>query len=530
MNFKPGKTIYFKIIFLYSIFGLSITISGQNTIDEAKKYAKEGKALATKDQYEKSIELFDKAITILKDTKEDQFLSKVYTALGHTYLRKGDNQKALDTYYKALEIAKKQNDIQQEVLINAGVVVVLKRINQLDLALKTVNKMLISVSKTPLNNTLVHVSALATSSEIYLQTGQYDSVLSLANKGIKISKLIDYPLGLVDLKIKKGMVYYYKKDRKKSYQYLFEAKALLDKQKIENNFYQVINSNYFLAANYYEQKLFDKAIHFLSGTITLTKENDNLKPPVIQSYLLMANCYAGKKDFKNSIYWHNKYRQSNDLYQQQKEKTVNTIFEKETQKFEEEIELLKQEQITSEKNRLYILSGLGILSILLTLLMIRYFRKQKNNKVLVGGLTKKIQHLEAAEQQLAYKKTPISEVIIDDQKVKEVLLGLEKLEEQEFFLRVDCNLRSVSKKLKTNVTYLSKIINLHKRKSFNEYINTLRIAYVIQRLESDKKFRSFSIKSISQEVGYKTDYSFAKHFKEKTGMNPSSYIKNIQKN
>ncbi len=85
----------------------------------------------------------------------------------------------------------------------------------------------------------------------------------------------------------------------------------------------------------------------------------------------------------------------------------------------------------------------------------------------------------------------------------------------------------MSKKVKTNTTYLSKIIKTHKAASFNDYINDLRIEYALKRIKNDKKFRSFSVKSIALEIGYKTDNSFTKHFKSKTGLNPSYYIKKI---
>jgi AraC-like DNA-binding protein len=85
----------------------------------------------------------------------------------------------------------------------------------------------------------------------------------------------------------------------------------------------------------------------------------------------------------------------------------------------------------------------------------------------------------------------------------------------------------MAKKLKTNRSYLSQIIKMHKKKKFNAYINDLRITYTINRLQTDTKFCKFSVASIAKEVGYKSDYSFVKHFKERTKVKPSDYIKKI---
>ena len=119
--------------------------------------------------------------------------------------------------------------------------------------------------------------------------------------------------------------------------------------------------------------------------------------------------------------------------------------------------------------------------------------------------------------------------VIDNDKVVAVLKGLDKLEQEEFYLKSKCNLHTIAKKVKTNSTYLTKIIHTHKGKKFNEYITDLRITYALHRLKNDKKFRAFSVKSIAIELGYKSDGAFAKHFKAKTGLNPSYYISNIEK-
>ena len=109
----------------------------------------------------------------------------------------------------------------------------------------------------------------------------------------------------------------------------------------------------------------------------------------------------------------------------------------------------------------------------------------------------------------------------------QILEGLNKLEKQEYFLRQDCNSYNVAKKIKTNTSYLSKVVNSHYQKNFNAYINDLRINYAVLKLKNDNRFRKFSIQSIAEEVGYKSADSFTKYFKKQTGLNPSFYIKKL---
>ncbi|MGJ8661243.1 MAG: helix-turn-helix domain-containing protein, partial [Bacteroidota bacterium] len=109
----------------------------------------------------------------------------------------------------------------------------------------------------------------------------------------------------------------------------------------------------------------------------------------------------------------------------------------------------------------------------------------------------------------------------------QILDGLKELESVNYFLNPDCNSYNVAKKIKTNTSYLSKVVNQEFEKNFNTYINDLRINYAIVQLKEDKRFRSFSIQSIAEELGYKSADSFTKYFKIHTGLNPSFYIKQL---
>lgn len=85
----------------------------------------------------------------------------------------------------------------------------------------------------------------------------------------------------------------------------------------------------------------------------------------------------------------------------------------------------------------------------------------------------------------------------------------------------------MAKQVKTNTTYLSDVINTHKGKNFATYLNDLRIDYALDRLVKDKKFRSYKLIVIAEELGYNNEQAFAIAFKRKTGTTLSIYIKEI---
>jgi AraC-like DNA-binding protein len=109
------------------------------------------------------------------------------------------------------------------------------------------------------------------------------------------------------------------------------------------------------------------------------------------------------------------------------------------------------------------------------------------------------------------------------------LNALEKFEQKKQYLDLNCDLAFVAKKAKTNKAYLSKVVHAEKQQNFIQYITSLRINYALEKLEEDKLFRSYDIKSIAAELGFKSPDSFSRAFKNKTGIYPSYYIKNINK-
>lgn len=118
---------------------------------------------------------------------------------------------------------------------------------------------------------------------------------------------------------------------------------------------------------------------------------------------------------------------------------------------------------------------------------------------------------------------------IKDEKIQELLEKLEKLKESGYFLRQDSSLYNTAKRLKTNTSYLSSVINKTMNTNFNRFVNDIRMDYVIIELKNNKRMRSYSVKGIAEEIGYKSADSFTKYFKESTGLSPSAFVRNLNK-
>lgn len=126
-------------------------------------------------------------------------------------------------------------------------------------------------------------------------------------------------------------------------------------------------------------------------------------------------------------------------------------------------------------------------------------------------------------------KTTLSStsIIIPEEVVMDILLQLESFETSNDYLKPDIKLNSLATSFNTNTKYLSKVINTTRKKSFSQYINSLRIAYLIEKLKQDKRYTNYTVKAIATEIGFKTANAFSKAFFKETGLQPSVYIKNL---
>lgn len=133
------------------------------------------------------------------------------------------------------------------------------------------------------------------------------------------------------------------------------------------------------------------------------------------------------------------------------------------------------------------------------------------------------------EKPTSVKIIPKKESSIPIELVNKILKLLSKFQNNHEYILHDVTLFNLAKKFKTNTKYLSQIINQHKGKSFNNYINSLRINYTIEKLKTDTRFRKYSINAIANEVGFNTSESFSKAFYKNTGIKPSYFIKELER-
>lgn len=106
-----------------------------------------------------------------------------------------------------------------------------------------------------------------------------------------------------------------------------------------------------------------------------------------------------------------------------------------------------------------------------------------------------------------------------------ILNELELFEESLEFNNPDISLFNLANQVNTNTKYLSEIIKKHKGVNFNQYINELRIKYIVEKLSNNPEYLKYKISHLADESGFSSHSAFTSVFKQIMGISPSVFIR-----
>ncbi len=94
--------------------------------------------------------------------------------------------------------------------------------------------------------------------------------------------------------------------------------------------------------------------------------------------------------------------------------------------------------------------------------------------------------------------------------------------EEKPYLWSDVSLEIFCKKLNTNRTYLSKLINDHYQMGFYDLLFEYRIRTAVEFL-NNTQLNHISVEGIGEMAGFKSNSNFYKRFKKSIGMTPMQF-------
>ena len=497
----------------------------KDTILIAKANLKRGIVFTKKGDYEGAIEVLERGIKLLENREAFELKNTILLRIGNAYVLYGNDTKAISYYTEVFEEAILKNNSNLLFKASVNIAKIKRNTGKYQEALDNYKKAYsqtkyLDIKKKNIARVLMGIGGT------YLKMNEPDSTLFYSKKGLAISKEIDDKVGESYFYNDIGIAYFLKEDYNKA---LYNLSISKDFIKIIKNDERLAESLYYIAYCNYKLKKYNVAISYLEEIVLIVdqskKINDSKFNPLefIDTYKLLSKCYSAIGDEKLAYPFEKLSNKLQEIRNNKNNLIAKEISNSELYVHEEIINKIRLSNKSKIKKYWLLISIITILCIALTIILFYYRKKATSNKKMFDALISK------HEKQKSKTNLKAKVIQINDKKIQEVLVQLERLEQKEYYLDVSCTLTTLSKKAKTNVTYLTKILREHKGKTFYQYINELRINYAINSIKSSKQFRQYDIKNIAKEVGYKSPESFTKHFKKATGIYPSYYIKEIKK-
>ncbi|MCL9807442.1 helix-turn-helix domain-containing protein [Flavobacterium amniphilum] len=469
----------------------------------------------------------DSIIALTKSSNDFQYPAKGYILKGNFYLTNTFLNEALQNILIAEKYSIKTGNIEQNLLVKRYIGLIKIELGKpeeaLPLYLENYN-----FFKSRDNSSLDFIFIKWVLSDIYIRLNKIDSALFYIDTSLKeIEKSNPY---YMYFEMYKGICYHLKKDFLKSNQLIDSS---IKSIKFTNDPLNLAVCYYFKGENILQAEKNDaKAKKYFEKVDSILLKSKKNSRDLRDNYIRLIEITKKQRDIKNQLYYLNRLIEIDSFLHKN-----NTVLSTSINKNYDTPHLLaeKEKIITNMNQNEYIYIGLGLL-LMFGLGFSSYkwlkFKKEKQlyeerfNQLMK---TPKIEDIQIDEDNtiIESKANEVKTFEVPKQVAEDILKKLARFEKSNGYL--DPNIKQIdfAKTLDTNSSYLSKTINHYKGKNFSQYLNDLRINYTVKKLKESKKFRKYTIKAIAEEVGFNNADSFSKAFYNKTGLQPSYFIKKI---
>ena len=467
---------------------------------------------------EYKIQYLDSAISLMGGSVNYVFPAKSYLYKGYGYYKERKFKKAIDNLLIANKLSREKGNSDLVFYSNYMIAILTDRIGNHKDAINILNEYIeyikqkkITKTDTTLLLNTYHALAISYYKEKKIDSSMFYNKMGY-NKAIESNKNLYKNL----FSLSSGVALYHDNNYSKaldsinsSLKYFIEEKSLPD----------LAVAYYYMGKILYDTQNKEKAVSYLKQVDSIFDIQNDILPETRETYLILKDYYKITDSIKKQLYYTEKLvavdKVLNENYKHLQTNIIKDYY----------TPILVTKKL-NEKNSTYyyIIYGFVLVSTFALFGWILNYRKQIKYKNKFENLLKNKEFSGKKNT----KEIDLSSLNIPQETIDKIISEIKKFEGKKNYLNSNCTLSSLAKDFKTNSLYLSKIINAYTNKNFSNYINDLRINYTVSKLKEDKQFRKYSIKAISQEVGFKNSESFSKSFYKNTGIYPSYFIKKLE--
>ena len=466
----------------------------------------------------------DSMLYAANKSNDNTIIGSAYLSKGIEYYRQKQQNFALDNYIIANKYIAKSNDQYLNYKLKYHIALVKYYLGYYDEAISLLKE---CVSYFKNKEPRPYLNSLHSLGLCYNRAGNYGLCTETNTLGLLECKKLEINEMEVYFIHSEGINDYFKENYASS---IKNIESSLEDLKEKKDFGNESVGYFYIGKSYWQVKKYEKAIPYFEKVDQLFNNKGYLRPDQREVYELLINYYKTKENVKLQLYYVEQLLKADTALNETFKYLVGKINkEYNTQELLIEKEKLQSELLEKNQNYTILIGFTSLLFISFVFLTHRYFKKrrfykQKFDEEMLKNIT--------AEDKTKPKQRIEKQAILDinPETVSAILKQLDKFENDKKFLEKDWSLSKLSIALNSNPTYLSSIIHHYKEKRFSDYINDLKIDYIISLLYANKRVRNFTNKALAEEAGFSSTQRFAFAFKAKTEMPASYFIEQIKKN
>ncbi|MDY8135575.1 helix-turn-helix domain-containing protein [Aquimarina sp. 2201CG5-10] len=469
-----------------------------------------------------SLKYSDSIINLTSKNSTKYHPGLAYFAKASFHHNKGDFKNALDNYLLANQFAKKHEYSDLIMLSTYSIGTIKRKIGEYEEALD-LYKESIKYSKKVLlekKKSSYYLNTLAAISNVFCELKAIDSSTYYNELGVKESFKYNEIEKHHHFAINQGIINFIQGEYDVALDSISKHVTYFENIGDKKN---ISSAYYYLGKSFLQKNNTSEAIRHFKKVDSVFQIEKDVSPTIRESYEHLIEHYKRKDNIKKQLFYINRLMKFDSvIYNNQSYLSKKIFKEYDIPKLNSEKELIldkmKANEATSKKVIFFILL---VLSVAIIFLIYQYNRRKQYKK--------RVDEILSASPQNIKNTDTKKQINIPEEIILTTLKGLEAFEKNQEFISKEITLSSLAKQLGTNANYFSKIINHYKDSSFSNYLNNLRIEYIVTELKTNERLRKYTIKAISNEAGFNNAESFSKAFYKLKGVKPSYFLRELNK-
>jgi len=460
----------------------------------------------------------DSMLIVANRSGSDKLIGSAYLSRGIVFYGLKRHEQALENYLAAGPFIEKSNDDYLKYKLKYNIAHEKYYLKKNEEAIQLFSSCLEYFKE---NNPRAYLNTLHSIGLCYNSEGNYGKSEAMVTLGYReANRLNNHDMDCYFLHLD-GQNQYCKRNYALAIQNLKKSIPAIEEQ---NDYANVAVADFYIAKSYWAMKRYREAVPYLKRVANVFDEREYIRPDLRENFELLIRFYKNQNQPKEVLFYVDRLLKADSILISTHDHLYDTIHKHyDTRTLVQEKQRMEQ-LLANERSMKSILKvSLVAASVTVVLLTIWLINRRRQDRIFRKLLSENKKEAPRVEKDIP------RELDIAPDTVTKIVRLLEKWEQGLKFLENDITLPTLAVYLETNVRYASDIILFYRHKKFSEYINDLKVDYIIEQLKTDRHKRMYTHDALAKEAGFSTTQRFVTAFKARTKLSPNYFSAKIKK-